>query len=175
MGRTRLGCAVLLALLAAACGSSPAGRSPSGGPTSGGPTGAADPLADQIAIVAIALGGTPGAHTRPPVHTFVDDRYCRIVDTDRRAPCPVRPIPAAVRQGVLRIVGGGYRFVAHTPEPSRNQVVAALGAPVIRGDTATIAVDSMCGPLCGSGTSIHLRRDAGRWHQVGPRETDWIS
>ena len=169
MRRTRLGSAVLLALLAAACGSGPAGRPPGGGPSG------ADPLADQIKIVAIALGGTPGAHTRPRVHIYVDDHYCRIVDTERRGPCVVRPIPAVVRQGVLRIVGTGFRFVPHPPEPSRTQVVAALGAPVIRGDTATIAVDSLCGPLCGSGTSIHVRRDAGRWHEVGPRETDWIS
>jgi hypothetical protein len=80
-----------------------------------------------------------------------------------------------VRREVLGVVGPAYRFVSRRPNPSRTQTVAALGAPVVRGDTATIAVDSMCGPLCGAGQRIHLHRVAGGWHEVGNRETDWIS
>ncbi len=161
--------ALATALAIAGCASGSAGHGRTGGPTDKG-----DRLADQIQIVAIALGGG-GSRDDTQVRTYVDDHYCRIIDRSRRGPCAVRPIPAAVRLDVLRQVGPSYRFVSRTPDPSRTQTVAALGAPVIRGDTATIAVDSMCGPLCGAGMRIHLHRDGGRWHEVGSRETDWIS
>jgi hypothetical protein len=167
MRRTRPAAVILLAvLLAAGCASDTAGHGGTGDPTGR--------VADQIRIVAIALGGG-GARGDSQVRAFVNDHYCRIIDRDRRGPCPVRPIPAAVQRGVLTVVGDEYRFVSRTPRPSLKQPVVALGAPVIRGDTATIALDSQCGPLCGSGVRIHLHRDAGRWHEVGQRETDWIS
>jgi hypothetical protein len=165
---TRCASGALLALLVASgCGS---------GRTGGhGGSGGIDPIADQTQIVALALGGGKGAGTHSPTRVYVDERYCRIIDAGRRGPCSVRPIPDQVRAGVLKVVGSAYRFVGQRPEPSRTRIVVALGAPVIRGDSATIAMDSMCGPLCGSGTTIQLRRDAGRWHEVGERKNDWIS
>jgi hypothetical protein len=75
--------------------------------------------------------------------------------------------------------GAGRIDPALVPAPLRLQrpeddcAVLTLSTPAFAGDTAFVAVDFACGPICGNGGIYALQRREGQWQLVGIGDT-WI-
>jgi hypothetical protein len=107
---------------------------------------------------------------------WVRDRLCdHLIELDKRGPCPSAPIPVELQIEIRGLVGSHVHFVAEPPQASLEHPVVVLGAVRRTGDRAELAVDTQCGPLCGRGDTLILRRTASGWHTVGHTGLSWIS
>ena len=66
-------------------------------------------------------------------------------------------------------------FTASPPQPSLARPTLRLGTIRRDGDRALVASDHLCGPLCGSGTTVIVVRNGGRWRVTGNTGLSWIS
>jgi hypothetical protein len=93
------------------------------------------------------------------------------------AKCADQVIPARVRRIVMARVGPGLRFAAQPPAPRRagDPLVVQFGRLVLRRKNARVGVETLCGPGCGEGQTLLLRRSGGRWHVAGSVGPRWVS
>jgi hypothetical protein len=129
----------------------------------------------QVAAIFIAvLGGAaePGSNVRTYIH---DSTVCS--QMLQQPPCPPVPIPPDVQDEVVAALGPGVVFAPHPPARLRpDRIVAVtLGAPKIDGDRATVSVETQCGPLCGLGQTVVLKRTTDGWTRTGVAGPSWIS
>jgi hypothetical protein len=97
------------------------------------------------------------------------------IDTGRRGTCHAGPIPPRLQQQIRGITGPHVVFTDRVPPPTLDAAVVRLGTITFERRRALVAIDSSCGPLCGSGqTDIVVRRGAA-WEVVGTTGLSWIS
>jgi hypothetical protein len=141
------------------------------GPTSSGARPSV--LVERAEIYAAALAGLAGPGRRVQVR----GRVCAGDATGPVAACTGEPIPAAVAHEVSRLVRGGVRFVEQPRRPYRpgDPPVVTFGPLDIAGPRASLRRELLCGPLCGQGETLVLRRIDGRWRVTGTQGPEWVS
>jgi hypothetical protein len=81
---------------------------------------------------------------------------------------------ATEQAAVRRLLGPDVQF-GTDPVGSGRRSTDVLADLAINGDTATIRVELLCGPLCGHGKTLVLTRSDGRWHVTGTTGPVWVS
>jgi hypothetical protein len=166
--------AIVLAL--AACTSSPGAVSP-GGSLHATPSMHSRPEPSDLArIYAAAVGGHVARLHRT---TYLIGHFCTgMVDIASRGPCRAGPISAGMRHALVRLLGSRLRITERAPSTvpgRRGPVVIRLGSADVRGTTARVPIDTYCGPLCGEGMTLILKRTGGQWAVSGQTGFSWIS
>jgi hypothetical protein len=88
------------------------------------------------------------------------------------------PVVLATSDSLRVVPGEGAekywsRFYQRYPHSSGSITLSAIGYN-IKGDAAILMVEHSCGGLCGSGSTVVVRRDDGRWHLIAIQNL-WIS
>lgn len=168
-------------------GASPGGTSPvrssaiSTALPSTAPPSSAAPVSNQAQLYAAALGERSPVASRLRRVTYLVARFCTgMIDIGHRGPCRAGPIPTELQRQLRALAGPNLKITAHPPpvDPQRRfprAVVVQFGTPVVRGDTARLAVDYRCGPMCGRGDTLLLTRADGRWAVTGRTGPGWSS
>lgn len=115
-----------------------------------------------------------------PRSTYLVARFCTgMVEIASRGPCRPGPMSAALRRDLVRLVGPRLRITSHPPRvvPARRiePSVIRLGTADLHGATARVAIDYYCGPLCGQGMTLILKRTGDHWAVTGQTGYGWIS
>lgn len=128
----------------------------------------------DIADIYLDVLGGPRVSSSHEVRVL--DRECADVPSRPTVDCQGPPIPARVQARVVAEVGSHLRFVASVEWPTDigQPAIVGFGPLHVSGTSATLGVESVCGPLCGSGDRRTFAVRDGRWVQVGSEPT-WIS
>jgi hypothetical protein len=88
------------------------------------------------------------------------------------------PVVLATSESLRVVPGEGpekywNRFYQRYPHSGGSIILSAIGYNV-KGDVAILMVEHGCGGLCGSGSTVVVRRDDGRWHLIAVQNL-WMS
>jgi hypothetical protein len=169
-----VGAAVAPALL---LGSAEHTRSAESGPHPVGvPRAALGGSSIRAQIYAAALAGGPDPQ---PLRgrLYVHDRVCVTVPEQAAAACTGAIIRAEVQRDVTVLLGPQVRFSGTPPGPDRlgDPSVVTFGRLTVHGAEARLGLQVTCGPLCGVGETLVLRRRGGQWQVTGTIGPRWIS
>jgi hypothetical protein len=149
-----------------------AGRPPTASAQHG--YGAGESTRAAIYTAALAGGSDP-----QPLHglVYVRARVCVAVAGRPRTACGGHAISAGVQAEVRRLLGPQVRFVDAPPDPEQlgDPSVVTFGRLQVRGAAAQLGMQVLCGPLCGQGTLLVLKKRAGHWQVTGTTGPRWIS